>query len=900
MKDFPDKILQNNIVHNQSNLHDYDLFSSGKYVKHAFLFAPGKILIIPATPDLNIELSELQIAEIDYLNHESGTYAFKAMRKAVVHNDENIIVEIDHYTDDKNYVIIYGDEQIYVFLDPAVGGIIDTYYDASGEGPFGVSFTGKKAQFRLWSPPAARVELLLYHADGSPLSETETVVMKKGKRGVWSALIIFDDAAKDDILLYQYRVYAYGKSYLALDPYAVSMGLFNPGGDDKIGKGAIVRMDSAKALPEGFTRTFRNHKIMSDPCDLIAYEMHVRDFTSQPGVVNPEYAGTYRGFAQKAIYLKELGITHVQLMPVMKFYTVDEASRSFSGRDAGQINYNWGYDPLSYFSPEGWFSTDPANPCARISELRSLVQELHNHQMGVIFDVVYNHTHIVETFEHVAPGCYYRFTEDLKISGHTGAGPSLESRRPMVRKLIIDSILHLIREYHADGFRFDLMGFLDHETMLMIRDVAGKAYDPEHPDSLILQGEAWVFSDLNTDVAAQGSDAAVTKLNFPHQLEFLGIFNDTARDAIVGNPGSPGFVAGGREKAPLAATAVVGAVKGTHPGPVPFNRAEFFQPYHLFALSPSNCLNFISIHDGLPLADKFRLMMPGAAENEITLSMRLATLMLFTSAGKIILHGGDEILRSKPLAGSDQNSERALTASGVKPVEGAVHFHENSYASPDFTNMIRWDILSGDNSSHALPMLEYFRGLIRMRRSLPALRNMEKGADRIRFLTASSHIRNEVPCIFLSFTDPSLHSMTVEFINGPSNERYYVAGEVHSPGVSHNPENNPYYLDFDETGKAVICFDRNHIQRFDTGKWGNSRTLEIKLVRQCGSWETMKGAYSETGNNSIDAAMLDETGHVVIDLGQQDFAAVPGMYEYDPFLAYLVENDPGAYNSLRL
>jgi len=889
------------LVHNQKLLHLYDLFGSrnNKHLQFAFLTAPGEVRIFPVNSQLAEAVSELRLARFDYAKYDknTGTFALLDEKIANAQQKENeIIIRIDDFIEGSNYILLFRDERCPVILDPAIGGIIDTFYNASGETDFGVRLKGDSAVFKLWSPPAGRIELLLFNPDGSSIETTTPIELQRHEKGVWSLVLTPEQINQRSIegLLYQYRVFAYGKSSVALDPYAFSMGAFDPMGIDKIGKGAIISMDSEQSKQPNFHRNYSNTEAMSGDNDLIVWEMNVRDFTSQPGAVNPKYAGTYIGFAQKAPYIKDLGVTHVQLMPVMNFYTVNEQERKFSGKEATSVNYNWGYDPHNYFTPEGWYSVDPANPYARIAELRSLVYNLHELGVGVILDVVYNHTYIVETFENVAPGCYYRFDENLKISGHTGAGPSIESRRPMVRNLIIESLVHFIKEYHVDGFRFDLMSFLDHETMKQIKMKVGAAYDSQNPDALILLGEAWMFSDLDISVSAEGSNAAVTKLNYPSSLKNIGVFNDVARDAIVGKFGVPGFILGESHWTNSTATVIVGGVKGYKPGLAAFNNEIFYNPYNLFANTSANCLNFLSVHDGMALWDKFNLMMPGVSSEEKAKTMRMASLMLFTSCGKIIIHGGDELLRSKPASDNDPEHDRIFSANGVSPEDGVVRFHENSYASADFTNMFRWHKMSGEEHVLAQQMHEYYRGLIIMRRSIPAFTSDPCGENgsNLKFIGSGENIQAEIPAVYNSFADSKLSALTIRFVNGPADETYYMAGEIHRSGVRDNPVENPFVVRFNYDGVGEIRFDEQQIRQFDLKKWGNPQRLDIKLVKHMGAWETIQGAYSATGNNSIDALMIDKNGFVNIDLSQQDFAAVPPILDSEPWIAYIMDNNP--------
>jgi len=889
------------IVHNQANLHDYDLFCSrnNNHLRLAFMISPGVIELKEYSHELVSHIHELFLAEYDYSAYDrlTDTFALKAHRKIKADVQKNtIVLFFDNFTEQADYVLIFRNETASVFHDPTPGGIIDTHYNAFDEQDFGVQCIENKAKFKIWSPPASRVELLLFYPDGRPVVSSDPILMQKGSKGVWMCELTApeNDPCYFEGHVYQYRVYAYGKARIALDPYAFSMAPFHPQGKDNIGKGVIVNINSPKSIPDSFVRKYSNKTAMANENDIIAWEMHVRDFTSQPGIVSTELAGTYLGFAEKIQYIKELGVTHVQLMPVMKFYTVNENDRNFSAKDTVDINYNWGYDPLNFFTPEGWFSTDASNPYSRIFELRSLIQALHDAGIGVILDVVFNHTHIVETFEHIAPGCYYRYTDELKISGHTGAGPTLESRRQMVRKLITDALLHFINHYHVDGFRFDLMSFMDHDTMNMIYHFAGNAYSETHPDSLILQGEAWVFSDLNTGSASASGDSAITKLNYPVQLKTLGIFNDVCRDSVCGMYGLPGFVSGNDALIDRVFTVVAGAKTGFNLKISPDENNQLQDPYALFALSVSNCLNFLSVHDGLTLWDNMNVLMGNTDTERKLRAMRMAALIVFTSCGKIILHGGDEMLRTKPLADFDREPYRALISKNRKSAGNDHHLHENSYSSPDYTNMFRWIHEEKKLQDEAKKMNGYYRGLISMRRSFPAFRSEPEGSSgsNLRILTKKSDDSGNAWTDAGSDSSPNQKKLTICFINGPAEETFYLAGEVHPHNVSDNPEQNPFAVHFDKFGNGSISFDEQTINTFDISKWSDSSSLMIKLVKQPESWETIPGAYTPYGNNIIELSAISQGGCFVIDLSEADFHATLPLRENKPTLAYIFDNDP--------
>lgn len=894
MKDYKTLLYLSNKVHNQKNLTDYDLFQhqKRKYIYAAFKTDPDTIILLPKK-DQQLNIDEIFVAEIDYDNfiYETNSFGFKQLNKVVVKEDSTFIkIECTDCDFLKNYCLFYKDEATNVILDINPGGILDKYFAAINENDFGVRIYDDSLKFKVWSPPAARIELLFFNANNEIINSDKVFKLEKKDKGVWTTTIKKEQLGdvNFDKIYYQYVVYAYGKVKLALDPYAFSMQTFSSKNEDKIGKAAIIDLKSEKSGKQN-EKIYSNITAMANENDLIAYETHIRDFCIDPEQKLNSVKGTFSAFAEKVSYLKNLGVTHVQLMPVMSFYTVNEKDKSFSDKEAKDVNYNWGYDPLSFFSLSGWYSSDVEDPYFRIKEFRLLVNELHKNKIGVILDVVYNHTHIVETFENIAPGCYYRFTSDLKISGHTGAGPSIESRHKMIGKFIIDSLKHWINEYHIDGFRFDLMSFTDHETMDIIRKEAGEAYLQSFPNALILHGEAWVFSDLNTSPHVANKNAAVTKINYPDNLWNFGMFNDIARDAIGGKHNVRGLYNGNLHAQASYATVVTAGLKGFNPGPVPYNKEEFLKEYYSFSDKPSRCVNFISVHDGLTFWDKLNLQLGNYSLEIRARFLRKAMLMLFTSQGKIVLNSGEELFRSKPLSDFDIEANRAYTSDYVQENYGTKFFHENSYCSADFTNMIRWSNL---NIHEVVESVNYLKELILIRRSIPALRmtnekNIKKG---LKFITNNKIIAQVQPCNFTSFYDDELSNLKIRFINGPRNEIYYLCGEVHPKANGDNPSINKFYVPFNSEGVGEIVFQKSDIQKFDLTKWGNPNLLDIKLVKTPGDWDTIKTAYSETGNNIISCKAINKEGEVELDLSIRDCKV--GIEEYEPegFMAWHLDN----------
>lgn len=885
-------------IHTMSNLKEYDLFhnSSAKIIHTAFIINQNRFEVTLKSSD-KISKRDVEIYCYDYDKTDaSGKFAVnKFKQQPFAQNGNKLIFEPAGLEVGKNYLVEINGERSDIFLDPSIGGILDTYYNAESVTDLGVKYSGNTVVFKVWSPPAGKIILKLFDKDQKPVVTVNDLVLKRGEKGLWTIEVAASDIVNFksfDGLFYQYEVYAYGNKTMALDPYAKSMAAFDPNGSDKIGKGAVISLSNASAIPLKFDDKYKNSQFMANEVDLIAYEAHIHDFTIQPGMLKPEIAGTFAGFQKKIGYLKNLGITHVQLLPIHNFYTVNENDHAYKGTDAMVSNYNWGYDPHNYFTPEGWFSTDAANPYTRIREYRELVQALHDQGIGVIMDVVYNHTYFTEVFENIAPGCYFRYDKDLKISGSTGAGPSVECRRKMIKKLIIESLKHFVENYHVDGFRFDLMGFFDHEIIEEIRNEVGVVYNKTNPQELILQGEAWVFSDLDTDAKAKGQNAATTKINYPEKKLNLGLFNDCSRDSYTGRESAPGFVQGVITEADRVCAGIIGGLKGFDAGNKSFNTDRFRDTYNLFAYNPENCLNYLSIHDGYTLWDKINLSFKDETKLQRAALIRMANAMLFTSQGKIIMHGGDELLRTKPLAQVDKEKHRAHTSDLVTEEEGTKFFHENTYCSNDFTNMIRWDRLTGDYSSICVPMVEYYKGLIEMRRNIPALRfkNAESIKKGLVFLGSGSNATVAKQTWISGFEDQKLQKLVIKFINGPKNGKFYIAGEAHPKGIDANPPSNNFYVDFDTSGNAAIEFSRIQVDYFELTKWGQSDGLNIKLVKSPGSWETINEAYTGTGNNLVTINGIKENFETVIDLQIKDFAVGVSSVKNDSYIVYMLDN----------
>lgn len=497
---------------------------------------------------------------------------------------------------------------------------------------------------------------------GESASEVE---MQRDIGGTWT-LTIPSDCRN---WLYTYRVRIGAQWNEAVDPYAKAVSVNGE-------KAAII--DLKETDPPGWERDLDARLSLLSPVDAVIYELHVRDVSVHPesGV---RYKGKFLGLSEKGTrspqgivtaldHIVSLGVTHVQLLPVFDYAkeSVDETATDDESR------YNWGYDPHHYNAPEGSYATDPYIPAVRIAELKRCIQELHARDLRVVMDVVYNHVYdgYLIHFSKLVPGYYLRYRPDGTLSNGSACGNECATQRPMMSKYIVDSVLYWAQEYHVDGFRFDLMGLMDIDTMREIR----RRLDELNP-SLLMIGEGWQMDTvLPQELQANQSNAA--------KLPGIGMFNDGLRDAIKGpvfHAPDQGFVSGAEGFEEGIKRGVVGGI---------FYGGTIQQ----FALSPVQSVNFAECHDNHTLWDKLALSMPEATEEERRDMHRLASAIVLTSQGIPFLHAGQEFMRTKD---------------GV----------ENSYQSPVEINWLDWQRCAERQDD-----VSYMRSLIALRRSHPAFR----------------------------------------------------------------------------------------------------------------------------------------------------------------------------------
>jgi pullulanase len=536
----------------------------------------------------------------------------------------------------------------------------------------GLRYSPLASVFRIWSPTAEQARLFLYRDDSSA-TPVKVVDLTTGTDGTWRTSVKGD--WKDFRYTFSVRINK-DWSKEVTDPYAKAVGLN--------GKRAVV-LDLSQTDPAGWqldkSPAFSN---ANNPTDAVIYELHLRDISVGRGS-GISHKGKFAGLAEwdtkngdglatGLSHLKELGITHLHLLPFFDFNSVDE-----SRPDSPQ--YNWGYDPLNYNAPEGSYSSNPSDAATRIRELKELIAAIHRHGLRIIMDVVYNHTALTNSssFNELVPGYYYRHNPDNSFSNGTGCGNETASERPMFRKFMLESVLFWAKEYHIDGFRFDLMGVHDITTMNLISDSLHRL----RPD-ILLYGEGW------TAGASPLPDSCRALKKNVSRLHGIAVFGDDLRDGIKGSvfdAHDKGFVAGNSSGTESVKFGIAAACD--HPQ-ITYDQVNY--SHAAFATAPSQVISYCECHDNNTLWDKLALSRPDASAPEREAMQRLAWTIVLTSQGIPFLSEGTEFLHSKK---------------GI----------DNSYNSGDSINAIDWSV-----KKERLPLVEYLRTLIALRKEHPAFR----------------------------------------------------------------------------------------------------------------------------------------------------------------------------------
>lgn len=561
--------------------------------------------------------------------------------------------------------LVYGADKALAASPEAMYSTLETYDGNDLE----LVVDSKGTHFTLWSPEAQEAHVLLYPTDRNSAA-TDTLAMKRSERGTWRVSVPEQLYGK----FYTFQIKYKGK-WLDETPGVWAKAVGTNGH-----RAAIINF--ADTNPEGWAND--RGPALKNINDAVIYEMHHRDFSMHPssGIVNKgkflalteEGTRSLLGDKTGIDHLKELGITHIHILPSYDYNSVDESQLPSN-------QYNWGYDPYNYNAPEGSYSTNPAEPETRVREMKEMVKALHDNGIGVIMDVVYNHTaqNDDSNFSLTAPGYYYRHRDDGSYSDASGCGNETASERQQMRDFIINSVKYWADEYHIDGFRFDPMAIHDIETMNEVAAELKKI----NPD-IFVYGEGWTAGDSPLPVEKRALKDNVYK------MPQVAVFSDDLRDAVKGhytNAADRGFATGkpGNEE-----TVKIGIVAATDHPQVDYSKGNNSKkPY---ALSPTQVINYVSCHDDLTLTDKLIKSLPDESTADRQRAAKLAQTIVFTSQGTPFMFAGEEIFRDKK----------------------GVH---NSYKSPDSINAIDWS-----KKHENADLFNYYRELIKLRKSHPAFR----------------------------------------------------------------------------------------------------------------------------------------------------------------------------------
>ena len=558
----------------------------------------------------------------------------------------------------------------------------------------GAYINGDTTTFKVWAPTAAKVVLDLYKqgnefdADKKPIVGTaadayEHIEMTLGEKGVWTASV--KDAGHGTY--YTYTVTTAAGTETATDPYGKAAGLNG-------NRSMVVDLD--KTNPENwsdvnFDPSFGGTVNFDNYSDAFIWEVHVRDFSNF--IESSQYQGKYLAFTETGLtnkhgvsvgvdYLVNLGVTHVHLLPSYDYATVKEENP--------ESGFNWGYDPKNYNVPEGSYSTNPYDGEVRINEYKQMVQALHNQGIGVIMDVVYNHTFSAtdSCFHRIVPYYYYRYNANGANSNASGCGNDTASERYMFRKYMVESVKYWLEEYNLDGFRFDLMGLHDLETMRQI-EAAVHAVNPK----AIIYGEGWTMGST-TDGSEQANQTNIGKiLPTNNAIGSVAVFNDAMRNGLKGNSGFGTITSG----------ILNGSANADNLNKVLFSILGGNASGQSWRVTNNMVINYMSAHDNLALWDQLTLTMGGTTAAKAKAN-RLGVAILFVSKGTPFVQAGEEMLRTKPFYDKEGN---------LVPGE----YDENSYSSCDATNNLKWDTLS--STSEEYKMVQYYAGLVEMRKAYP-------------------------------------------------------------------------------------------------------------------------------------------------------------------------------------
>ena len=598
----------------------------------------------------------------------------------------------------------------------------------------GATWQPDKTVFRLWAPTADAAMVSLYRS-GTPGTPDliESFYLKPDRNGTW----IGEKFGDLNGVYYTFLVRIGDYTAEACDPYAKTTGVN--------GQRAMV-IDMASTDPEGWESDRDPNAGLAFP-DAVIYELHVRDISmdQSSGIQNKgKYLGvietgtkTPSGIPTGLDHIKNLGITHLHLLPVYDYGSVDESHPE-------KPQFNWGYDPVNFNTPEGSYASDPFNGAVRVREMKQMVKGLHDNGISVIMDVVYNHVYDAGSFcfNKLVPLYFSRTTDGIYSNG-SGCGNDTASERSMVRKYIVDSVCYWADEYHIDGFRFDLVGLLDVDTINTIVSEVHK----RHPN-VVFYGEGWDLDTHTTkpcDLAIQANSGKTPGFAY---------FNDTLRDSLRGSvfySEALGYVTG--------ATGIGDQLESCFRG----------LPY--WCGSPCQTINYVSCHDNNTLLDRITLAAPDRSFADRARMNRLAAAFYMTAQGVPFMQAGEEMLRSKPDA------------------KGG--FVENSYNSPDSVNSIRWELL---REPEYRTTLEYYKGLIAFRKAHPALR-----------MTRANDVLSNLVPVHCDHPNIGAFQLRGDVCYEPSDELYMIFSAANTPEEVPLPEGKwQLCIDGDRAGTAAL------------------------------------------------------------------------------------------------
>ena len=538
----------------------------------------------------------------------------------------------------------------------------------------GITYSKEKTIFKIWAPTAEKIILNLYKSGNYNKNDLiNSYELESAENGTWIKTLNGDFNG----VYYNYKIHVNDSINITNDPYSIACGVNGK-------RSMVINLDATN--PKGWDEDHTREKDTECP---VIYELHIKDFSyDKTSGIKDEYRGKYLAFTQSDTtlnndgihktgidYLKSLGITHVHLLPCFDYGSVDESLKD-------DTQFNWGYDPMNYNVPEGSYSTDPFDGEVRIKEFKQMVQALHNAGLKVVMDVVYNHTYNLDTsFQKVVPYYYYRVNEDGSLSDGSACGNDTASDRVMFRNYMINSVLYWAEEYHIDGFRFDLMGLHDVETMNEIRKALNNLPNGEN---IIMYGEPWSAGKT----AMEGDAMPAVKKNINLLDENISIFCDDTRDAIKGHVfygEVPAFINGGIGFEDKIKSSILAWCE---------NNKEY-KPK-----SPKQIVSYVSAHDNFTLYDKLIETLRKEKDyerydEEIIRLNKLSACIVFTCQGINFFQAGEEFARTK-------------------------HGEENSFNLPPQLNMLDWN-----RAYEYEDLINYYKGLIKLRKNFSPLHSMK-------------------------------------------------------------------------------------------------------------------------------------------------------------------------------